>query len=92
MSSKGNVALSDFGCSKIIMHGDDTLDRCNGTPAFLAPEMMRPNSKYRYARNNEFIPPVVLCQRTGMVSPLFLCSCGFTFIPLFVWFHLLRVL
>lgn len=47
MSSKGNVALSDFGCSKLIVHGDDTLDRCNGTPAFLAPEMMKPNSQYR---------------------------------------------
>ncbi len=55
MSSKGNVALSDFGCSKLISGGDDTLDRCNGTPAFLAPEMMRPKSKYRYVLSTDVL-------------------------------------
>lgn len=47
MSSRGNVTLSDFGCSKVIMSGNEYLERCNGTPAFLAPEMMRPHSRYR---------------------------------------------
>ncbi|DBB11245.1 hypothetical protein WJX82_004325 [Trebouxia sp. C0006] len=47
MSARGNVTLSDFGCSKVIMSGNEYLERCNGTPAFLAPEMMRPHSRYR---------------------------------------------
>ena len=49
MSARGNVTLSDFGCSKVIMSGNEYLERCNGTPAFLAPEMMRPHSRYRCA-------------------------------------------
>ncbi len=49
MSARGNVTLSDFGCSKVIMSGNEYLERCNGTPAFLAPEMMRPHSRYRSA-------------------------------------------
>ena len=53
MSARGNVTLSDFGCSKVIMSGNEYLERCNGTPAFLAPEMMRPHSRYRCAA-----PPV----------------------------------
>ena len=47
MSARGNVTLSDFGCSKVIMSGNEYLERCNGTPAYLAPEMMRPHSRYR---------------------------------------------
>ena len=27
--------------------GNEYLERCNGTPAFLAPEMMKPNTRYR---------------------------------------------
>ena len=49
MSARGNVTLSDFGCSKVIISGNEYLERCNGTPAFLAPEMMRPHSRYRSA-------------------------------------------
>ena len=47
MSARGSVTLSDFGCSKVIISGNEYLERCNGTPAFLAPEMMRPQSRYR---------------------------------------------
>ena len=47
MSARGAVTLSDFGCSKVIISGNEYLERCNGTPAFLAPEMMRPQSRYR---------------------------------------------
>ena len=47
MSARGNVTLSDFGCSKVIISGNEYLERCNGTPAFLAPEMMKPHSRYR---------------------------------------------
>eukprot|EP00884_Botryococcus_braunii_P004062 jgi/Botrbrau1/13657/Bobra.0292s0007.1 len=47
MSARGAVTLSDFGCSKLILSGNEYLERCNGTPAFLAPEMMRPQSRYR---------------------------------------------
>lgn len=47
MTSEGEVKLSDFGCSKIFVTGNEYLDRCNGTPAFLAPEMMKPQSRYR---------------------------------------------
>lgn len=47
VSADGTVKLSDFGCSKVIVSGNEYLERCNGTPAFLAPEMMRPNSRYR---------------------------------------------
>lgn len=47
MSARGSVTLSDFGCSKVIISGNEYLERCNGTPAFLAPEMMRPHSRYR---------------------------------------------
>ena len=49
MSARGAVTLSDFGCSKVIISGNEYLERCNGTPAFLAPEMMRPQSRYRCA-------------------------------------------
>ena len=49
MSARGSVTLSDFGCSKVIISGNEYLERCNGTPAFLAPEMMRPHSRYRHA-------------------------------------------
>lgn len=48
MSARGNVTLSDFGCSKVIISGNEYLERCNGTPAFLAPEMMKPHSRYRW--------------------------------------------
>eukprot|EP00210_Caulerpa_lentillifera_P004735 g4519.t1 len=47
ISANGEVKLSDFGCSKVIVSGNEYLERCNGTPAFLAPEMMKPNTRYR---------------------------------------------
>ncbi|KAK9839649.1 hypothetical protein WJX81_003229 [Elliptochloris bilobata] len=47
MSARGAVTLSDFGCSKVLNGPDEYLERCQGTPAFLAPEMMRPHSRYR---------------------------------------------
>lgn len=47
MMASGSVKLSDFGCSKLIATTNEYLDRCNGTPAFLAPEMMKPNTRYR---------------------------------------------
>lgn len=47
VSANGEVKLSDFGCSKVIVSGNEYLERCNGTPAFLAPEMMKPNTRYR---------------------------------------------
>jgi len=47
MAASGDVKLSDFGCSKVFATGNEYLERCNGTPAFLAPEMMKPNTRYR---------------------------------------------
>jgi [calcium/calmodulin-dependent protein kinase] kinase len=47
MVASGEVKLSDFGCSKVFATGNEYLERCNGTPAFLAPEMMKPNTRYR---------------------------------------------
>lgn len=47
MAATGEVKLSDFGCSKVFATGNEYLERCNGTPAFLAPEMMKPNTRYR---------------------------------------------
>ncbi|GIL72516.1 hypothetical protein Vretimale_4302 [Volvox reticuliferus] len=47
MAASGEVKLSDFGCSKVFATGNEYLERCNGTPAFLAPEMMKPNTRYR---------------------------------------------
>jgi len=60
MNAHGRIALSDFGCSKILPPlplphveavdsnlENDVIDRCNGTPAFLAPEMMIPGAKFR---------------------------------------------
>lgn len=47
MSARGAVTLSDFGCSKVLGSGNEYLEKCQGTPAFLAPEMMRPHSRYR---------------------------------------------
>ncbi|MEW5317105.1 MAG: hypothetical protein WDW38_008433 [Sanguina aurantia] len=47
LGAHGTVKLSDFGCSKVFATGNEYLERCNGTPAFLAPEMMRPNTRYR---------------------------------------------
>ena len=49
MSARGQVTLSDFGCSKVLGSGNEYLEKCQGTPAFLAPEMMRPHSRYRWA-------------------------------------------
>lgn len=40
----------DSCCSKVMAgegEEDGVFDRCNGTPAFLAPEMMRPHARYR---------------------------------------------
>jgi hypothetical protein len=36
-----------LACSKVLADSEAEFDRCNGTPAFLAPEMMRPNARYR---------------------------------------------
>jgi len=47
MAASSDVKLSDFGCSKVFATGNEYLERCNGTPAFLAPEMMKPNTRYR---------------------------------------------
>ena len=44
--------------------GNEYLDKCQGTPAFLAPEMMRPHSRYRCAR-----PPALLRALLGCGSP-----------------------
>lgn len=55
MSARGAVTLSDFGCSKVIISGNEYLERCNGTPAFLAPEMMRPQSRYRCSSLQELL-------------------------------------
>lgn len=33
--------------NQVFATGNEYLERCNGTPAFLAPEMMRPNTRYR---------------------------------------------
>ncbi|KAG1671651.1 hypothetical protein FOA52_006882 [Chlamydomonas sp. UWO 241] len=41
------VKLTDFGCSKVFATNNEYLERCNGTPGFLAPEMMKPNTRYR---------------------------------------------
>jgi calcium/calmodulin-dependent protein kinase kinase 2 len=35
------------GPAQIFATGNEYLERCNGTPAFLAPEMMKPNSRFR---------------------------------------------
>ena len=51
MSARGQVTLSDFGCSKVLGSGNEYLEKCQGTPAFLAPEMMRPHSRYRWAHS-----------------------------------------
>lgn len=32
---------------QVLGSGNEYLEKCQGTPAFLAPEMMRPNSRYR---------------------------------------------
>ena len=32
---------------QVFATGNEYLERCNGTPAFLAPEMMKPNTRYR---------------------------------------------
>ena len=47
MCASGRVMLSDFGCSKILPKESDDVDRCNGTPAFLAPEMMVSGASFR---------------------------------------------
>jgi [calcium/calmodulin-dependent protein kinase] kinase len=52
MSARGQVTLSDFGCSKVLGSGNEYLEKCQGTPAFLAPEMMRPHSRYRCGFNH----------------------------------------
>ena len=33
--------------AQVLSGPDEYLERCQGTPAFLAPEMMRPHSRYR---------------------------------------------
>ncbi len=40
---------------QVLANEDEELDRCNGTPAFLAPEMMKPHARFRWGRS----PPAV---------------------------------
>lgn len=47
MCASGHLVLSDFGCSKDLKGGDEPLNKSNGTPAFLAPEMTLPHARYR---------------------------------------------
>lgn len=47
LTSTGVVKLSDFGCSRVFVTGNEYFDRFRGTPAFLAPEMMKPQTHYR---------------------------------------------
>lgn len=47
LTSSGVVKLSDFGCSRVFVTGNEYFDRFRGTPAFLAPEMMKPQTHYR---------------------------------------------
>ncbi len=45
----GRAWLRLLGCAgtQIFATGNEYLERCNGTPAFLAPEMMKPNMRFR---------------------------------------------
>ena len=41
INANGTVKLSDFGCSKVFNTDNEFLEKCDGTPAYIAPEMMR---------------------------------------------------
>lgn len=47
LTSDGIVKLSDFGCSRVFVTGNEYFDRFRGTPAFLAPEIMKHQTHYR---------------------------------------------
>lgn len=47
LTSDGVVKLSDFGCSRVFVTGNEYFDRFRGTPAFLAPEIMKHQTHYR---------------------------------------------
>lgn len=47
LTSDGVVKLSDFGCSRVFVTGNEYFDRFRGTPAFLAPEIMKRQTHYR---------------------------------------------
>ena len=47
LTSSGVVKLSDFGCSRVFVTGNEYFDRFRGTPAFLAPEIMQRQTHYR---------------------------------------------
>ena len=47
LTSNGVVKLSDFGCSRVFVTGNEYFDRFRGTPAFLAPEIMKRQTHYR---------------------------------------------
>lgn len=47
LTSTGVVKLSDFGCSRVFVTGNEYFDRFRGTPAFLAPEIMQRQTHYR---------------------------------------------
>jgi hypothetical protein len=48
VSSPPAVNAFALPCSKVMKDADAEFERCNGTPAFLAPEMMRPHARYRW--------------------------------------------
>jgi hypothetical protein len=47
-------------CAQVLGSGNEYLDKCQGTPAFLAPEMMRPHSRYRCAHAHPASLPCAL--------------------------------
>ena len=50
MGATGRVALSDFGCSRQFDASGLVATMKGGTPAFLAPEILESNEKYRYEK------------------------------------------
>lgn len=81
VSANGDVKLSDFGCSKVIVSGNEYLERCNGTPAFLAPEMMKPNSRYRWVGN------VACARQNGVCSKKMDYGTGCLLFIFIFWFR-----
>lgn len=40
LSSDGELKIADLGVSEMFIHGDDTMQRAAGSPAFMAPELV----------------------------------------------------